>query len=116
MDQVIENMYSSNHKIHSYSQMREIIFNLGSKKCKNSNNYTCQLSRLHNLLLMSIFGTSEKNLSNVDRNSDLRKVRTSSVKSSSKLFSFSIHEIYNRFDHSQKQFTLLKSYIPGINT
>ena len=44
---------------------------------------------------MSIFDTPEKYLSNVDRKSDMRKVRTSSVNSSSTLFPFSIRAMYN---------------------
>ena len=46
----------------------------------------------------------------------MRKLRTSSVKSSSTLFSCSIHAMYNKFNCSQKQRLVLKSYLPGINT
>ena len=52
---------------------------------------------------MSIVDIPEKDLSNVDRKSDTRKVRTSSVKSSSTLFSCSIHAMYNRVHCDQKQ-------------
>ena len=46
----------------------------------------------------------------------MRKVRTSSVKSSSKLFSCSIRTIYNRVKCAQKQRLMLNSYIPGVST
>ena len=61
-----EQVNPSNHKIHSYDQTIKIIFNLGSKNCKNNNNSTCQLIRQHNSLLMSIIKTPEKDVSNVD--------------------------------------------------
>ena len=79
MDQISEHINSSNHKIHSYDQIRKSIVNLGSNKCENNNNSTFQISCLQNLLLMSIFDTPEKYLSNVDCKSDMIKVRTSSV-------------------------------------
>ena len=46
----------------------------------------------------------------------MRKVRTSSVNSSSTLFYCSICAIYNRFNHDKKQRLVLNSYLPGINT
>ena len=46
--------------------MSKIIVNLGSKKGKNNNNSTCQLSCLQNYLLMNIVDTPEKDLPNVD--------------------------------------------------
>ena len=46
--------------------MRKIIVNLGSKKCENNNNSTCQLIRIQNALLESIVNTPEKDLPNVD--------------------------------------------------
>ena len=60
MDQIGEHINSSNHKSHSHYQMRKIIVNIGNKKCKNKNNSTCQLTRLHNLILMSIVDTLKK--------------------------------------------------------
>ena len=51
---------------------------------------------LQNSLLMSIVDTPEKYLSKVDRKADMKKVRTSSVKSSSTLSSCSIRAMYNR--------------------
>ena len=93
-----------------------MIFNLGSKKGENNSNSTCQLRRLHNLLLMSIVDTPENYLPNVDHKSDMRKVRTSSIKSSSTLFYSSISSMYNRVNFSQKQRFMLNSYVPGINT
>ena len=65
---------------------------------------------------MSIVDAPEKHLSNVDRKSEMIKVRTSSVNSSSILFSYSICDIYNRVDCAQKQHIVLNSYLPGINT
>ena len=57
--------------------MRKIIVNLGSKKGKNNDISSCQIACLNNSLLMSIFDTPEKDLSDVDRKSNIRKVRTS---------------------------------------
>ena len=96
--------------------MRKIIVNLVSKRGKNNDNYTYQLRRLHNSLLISIVDTHEKDLPNVDNKSNMRKLCTSSVKSSLTLFSCSIREMYNRVNRSQKQSLMLKSYLPGINT
>ena len=87
MAQISEHVNSSNHKIHSYDQMSKLIVNLVSKKCENNNNSTCQLNHLHNSLLMSIVDTPEKDISNVDRKLDKRKIGTISIKSSLILFS-----------------------------
>ena len=65
--------------------------------------------------MMSIFDTLEYYLSNIDRKSDMRKVRTSSVKSSSILFSCLICTMYNIVHCVQIQHLMLNSYIPGIN-
>ena len=54
MVQISEHINSSNHKIHSYDQMREIIVNLGSNKGKNNNNNSPQLTCLQSSLLTSI--------------------------------------------------------------
>ena len=116
MDYISEHLNYSNAKIHSYDQMIKIIVNLVSTKCKNNNNSTCQLSCLHNLLFMSIVDTPEKDLSDFDRESDMRKLHKSSVKSSLPLFSCSIRAIYNRISRTQKQHIMLKSYLHGINT
>ena len=67
MAQITEHINSSKRKINSYDQMSKKIFNLGSKKYKNKNKFTCQLRRLHNSLLMSIVDTPEKDLSNIYR-------------------------------------------------
>ena len=96
--------------------MSRMIFNLGSKKFEHNNNSTCQLNHIQNSLLMSIVDTPEKYLTNVDSKSDIRKVRTHSVNSSSTLFSCSISAIYNRVHSSQNKCLMLNSYIPGINT
>ena len=88
---------------------------LGIKKGENNLNYSPQISHPQNLSLMSIVDTSEKNLPNFDRKSNMRKVRTSSVKSSSTLFYFSIYAIYNRLN-SAKKLLMLNLCLPGINT
>ena len=77
MAQISEHFNSSNYKIHSHDQIRKIIVNLGSKKCQNNNNTSCQLNHLYNALLMSIFDTPEKDLTNVDTKSNMRKLQTS---------------------------------------
>ena len=92
--------------------MRKMIVDLGSK---NNENTSPQLTRLHNLLLMSIVDTTENYLSNVYRKYKMIKLRTSSVNSSSTLFSSSIHEMCNRVNRAKKQHLMLKSYLPGIN-
>ena len=63
---------------------------------------------------MSIVDTPENYVSNVDKKLDKRKVRTSSIKSSSALFSYSIHAIYNRVHRGKNKPLTLKSYIPDI--
>ena len=65
---------------------------------------------------MSIVDTTEKDLSNVEGKEDTREVHTSSVKSSSTLFSCSLRAIYIRVHRAQKHCLVLKSYIPGINS
>ena len=116
MAQTSEKINSSDQKIHPYYQTRKMIVNLGSNKFENNDTSSCQLNHLHNLLLMSVYEIPENNLSNVDRKSDIRKVHTSSVKSSSILFSCSIRAMYNRVNFDQKQRLVLKSYLPGIDT
>ena len=66
MAQISDGNNSTNHKIHSYDQTRKMIINLGSWKVKNNKNSSPQLTRLHNSLLMRIFDTPEKDLSNVE--------------------------------------------------
>ena len=95
MAQITEHINSSNHKINSCGKTRRMVVNLGSKKCENNNNSTCQLSRLQNSLLISISDTPENDLSNVDSEMRHEKVRTFLANSSSKLFSCSIRAIYN---------------------
>ena len=85
MAQISEHINYSNQKIHSHDQMIKMIVNLGSKKGQNKD-ASCQITHLQNSLLISIVDTPENYLSNVDRKSDMIKVRTSSVKSSSTLF------------------------------
>ena len=89
--------------------------NLGSKKCENNNNSTCQLNHPQNLLLMSIVDTPEKDVSNVDSKVYKRTIRAYSIKSLSNLFSCSIRDIYNRVHCGKNKLLMLKSYIPAIN-
>ena len=96
--------------------MIKIIINLGSKKCEDKNKSTCQLNHLQTSLLMIIVNTPEKDVSKIDRKLDKRKIRTSSINSSSALFSCSIRAMYNRVHRAQNKSLILKSYIPGINT
>ena len=96
MAQISEHIKSSNQKTHSHDQMRKMIVNSVSKKCEDNKNSTCQLNPLHNQLLMSIVDTPENYLSKVDRKLDKRKIRKSSIKPSSTLFSCSISSMYNR--------------------
>ena len=65
---------------------------------------------------MSIFDTPEKDVSNVDSKLDKRKLLTSSIKSSTKLFSCSIRAMYNRVHRAQNKHLVLKSFILLINT
>ena len=115
MDHISKHINSSK-KNHSHDKMSKIVVNLGSKKFENNNNSTWQLNNIQNLLLMSIVDNPENYISNVDRKLDERKVRTSSIKSSSTLFSCSTREIYNIFHRGQNKRLVLKSYIPDINT
>ena len=103
MDHISEHITSSNQKIHSYYHMGTIIVNLSNKKCENNNNSTGHLNHIQKLFLISIVDTPEKDVSNVDRKLDKRKIRTSLIKSSSTLFSFSIREVYNIFHRAQNQ-------------
>ena len=65
---------------------------------------------------MSIVNTPKKYLSNVYGKYYMRKVRTSSVRSSSTLFSCSIHAMYNRFNSAKNLCLKLKSYNIDINS
>ena len=79
-----------------------MIVNLVSKKGEINDNSSPQLTCIHNSLLMIIVDTPDCFKSNIDRKSDMRKVRKSSVNSSSTLFSRSIHSMYNRFNSDRK--------------
>ena len=107
MDQISDHINSSNHKICSYDKMRRIIVNLGSKQCKNNNNFTCQLNHLQNSLLISISDTPEKDISNVHMKLDKRTIRTSSIKSLSTLLSCLICAMCNRVHFSQNKRLML---------
>ena len=105
MAQISEQINFSNHKIYSYDQISETIVNLGSNKYEDNNNSTLQLNHLQNSLLISIVDTPEKDVSKVDRKLDKRKIRTSSIKSSSTLFHCSIRAMYNKFHCAFKNFS-----------
>ena len=79
MARISEHINSSNNRINYYDQIIKMIVNLGSKKFENNNNSTCQINHLQNLLLMSIVDTPEKDVSNIDRELDKRKVCISSI-------------------------------------
>ena len=85
-----------------------MVVNLDSKKRENNNNSTCQLKFLQNSSLMSIVVTPDKELSNIERESDMRKVHTSSENSLSSLFSCSIRTMYNRVYRAQNKRLMLK--------
>ena len=63
-----------------------MIVNLGGNKVDNNDKSYPQIPHLHNSLLIIIVDNPENNLSNVERKSDARKVRTSLVKSSSTIY------------------------------
>ena len=65
---------------------------------------------------MSIVDTPEKDVSNVDRKVDKRKICTSLINSSSTLFSCSVRAMYNRVHRAQNERLILKSFLPAINT
>ena len=65
---------------------------------------------------MIIVNTPEKDVSNVDRKLDKRKVHAPSIKSSSTLFSYSMHAMYNIFHRVQYNYLMLKLYVTVINT
>ena len=65
---------------------------------------------------MNIIDTPEKDVSNFDRKLDKRKVRTSSIKSLSTLFSCSIRAMYTRVHSAQNKRLVLKSFNTEINT
>ena len=63
---------------------------------------------------MSIVDTPEKDVSNVDRKVDNRKLRTSLINLSSTLFTCSIHPMYNRVHCAQNRRLMLKSFITNF--
>ena len=84
MAQISEHINSL--KKHSYNNMGKMIFNLSNNKCENNKNSTGHINYIQISLLLSIVDTPEKDISNVDRKLDKRKIRTSLIKSPSKLF------------------------------
>ena len=108
MPQISEHTNSSNHKIHSYDHMGKMIVNLSYNKYEYNNNSTGHLNHIQKPLLMSIVDNPEKDVSNVDRKLDKIKVRTSSIKSSSTLFPFSIRAMYNKFHRDKNKRLMLK--------
>ena len=65
---------------------------------------------------MNIVDTPEKDVSNVDRKVDNRKICTSLIKSSSTLFSCLVCAMYNILYSAQNKCLMFKSFIPAINT
>ena len=58
--QISEHINSSNNKVQYYYKMSKMIVHFGSKKGKNYDNSSPQITHLHNSLLMSIVDTPEK--------------------------------------------------------
>ena len=80
---------------------REIVFSFGSNKGENKDYYSPQLTRPQNKLLMRIFDTTKKYLYTIEGKSDMLKVHTSSVKSSSTLFYCSIRTTYKKMNSAK---------------
>ena len=76
---------------------------LVSKKCGKNNNPSPKLTHMQNTILMRIVVTPEKYSSFDELKSVTIKVRTSSVKSSSTLLSFSVCAVYNIVRSAQKR-------------
>ena len=110
MDQISEYINFSNHRIHSYDKMRNMIVNLGSKKGKNNNNHSPQLTRIHNSLLITIVDTHENYLSNIEGKYDMTQVRTSSVNPSSTLFLCSVRAMYNIINKKNSHVEIIHSW------
>ena len=96
--------------------MCKMIVNLSNKKCKNNNKSTGNLNHIHKSFFVIIVETPEKDVSNIDRKLDKRKIRTLLIKSSLTLFSCAIRAMYNIVHRDQNQRLILKSFIPAINT
>ena len=75
MAQISEQINSSNHKMHSHDCIGKMIVNLSNKKFKKNNNSTGHLNNIQKSLLMSIVDSPEKDVSNVDKKIDKRKIR-----------------------------------------
>ena len=82
MAQNSEHINPLNHKINYLYQISNIIVNLGINKGEKNDNYSFQLTRIQNSLLISIVDSPENYLFNADDKYDMRKVLTSSVNSS----------------------------------
>ena len=95
--------------------MVKIIVNSSNNKFEKNKKSTGHLNQFHKLLLMIIVDTPVKDVPNVDSKLDKRKIPTSLINSSSKLFSCSIRAMYNRVHRAQNQRLVLKSFIPEIN-
>ena len=85
--------------------MSKMIVRLVSKKFIKNFNSTCKLRHLKSFSMMSIVETPEKDISNVDWKSDMRKVYAYSFKLSSTIFSFSRCAMYNRVNRSKNNFS-----------
>ena len=96
--------------------MSKMIANFINNKWGENNKTTDRINQIQISLLMSILDTPEKTVSNIDWEADKRKICTSLIKSSSKIFSCLIRAIYNRVHCAQNKRLMLKSFIPAINT
>ena len=59
MDHMNEQINSKNQKVHFYDQTRKMIFHLVSKKGKNKDNSSTQITCLENFLLVIIVNKPE---------------------------------------------------------
>ena len=88
--------------------------NLGSNKGDRNDDSSPKITGLQSSLLMIIVDNLEKDVSQSKGNTLTRKLRKDYVKSSSSLFSCSIHDIYTRVNCDQKKCLMLKPYITRV--
>ena len=93
MKQISRYISCTNHKIKIFGTIINIIVDLVHKKV-SSNDYLTKKTLMYHILLIIIFYTLEKEVSNSEGNIITRNVRTYSAKSSSRLLSCSICAIY----------------------
>ena len=82
MDKIYQHINTTNYKVNYHDRTRKMIVHLGSNKGNRNNDSTPKVTDLQNHLLMSIFDTTEKDVSHGEGGKLTRKVCTSSVKPS----------------------------------